>query len=441
MDCGIPFCHDACPTHNLAPDWIAQVHKGNWADAIELLHATTNFPEFTGRVCPAPCEAACVKDLQNDAVDIHTIETAIIDRAWRAGRIRPQPARTHTRRHIAIVGSGPAGLACAQQLARAGHKIEVFEKNRKPGGLLRYGIPDFRLEKHLIDRRIAQMKTEGVMFRTNTHIGRDVSGPDLIGRFDATVLCCGSEHPRRLNVDGANLNGVHMAMDYLTQRNRQESGEWAQERQGERGAISAHGKHVAVVGGGQTGVDCVCTANREGAASVTQIDHNPSPDATVDRLLTWPQKRSRFFIAPCHEEDAACTRLWSTQTKALRGPNNNVGTLHYALVDIERHADGGRTLMERPKTEASLQTDLVLLALGFSHPVHTGLIEDLRLDLDAHGNVAASGRDFATSTPGVFACGDVRRGQSLVVWAIQEGRACAKAVDRYVMNSAHQILG
>ncbi len=432
MDCGTPFCHSGCPTHNLTSDWIARAHAGKWDEALDMLHATTNFPEFTGRVCPAPCEAACVLDLQNAPVGIRKIETAIINRAWREGRVTPQPAQTQTGKRIAIIGSGPAGLACAQQLSRVGHHVEVFDKNQRPGGLLRYGIPDFRLKKRHIDRRIHQMMAEGVVFHTGKHIGIDLPVHHLLNVFDATVLSCGAEHARTLDVDGSTLKGVHLAMDYLTQHNKTHSGEWPIRKH----SINAQGKHVAVIGGGQTGIDCICTANREGAASITQIDHNPSPNEDQNRFMTWPDKRSRFFVAPCHADEAQCENLWAVQTQKLSGSFDKVQTLHYATVDIKYHKDGSRTFIKRPHGRGTLKADLVLLAMGFAHATHTGLIEQLGLTLDERGNAKTSQDTFATNIPTVYACGDMRSGQSLVVNAIQEGRSCAYAVDRDLMGQS-----
>lgn len=430
MDCGIPFCHSGCPTQNQIPDWNELVYQGDWDKALDALHATTNFPEFTGRVCPAPCEAACVLELQAQPVAIHNIETAIIDRGWRENRIHPQPAPHATGHNIAVIGSGPAGLSCAQQLARAGHHVVVFEKNQKPGGLLRYGIPDFRLSKRHIDRRIQQMIAESVIFKTATHV---IDAEALTQHFDAVVLSCGSEQPRHLEAINTDLKGVHYAMTYLSHHNRVHSGEWPC-----KPIITARDKHVVVIGGGQTGVDCVCTANREKAASVTQIDHNPNPaDHPQDRLVVWPQQRSRFYIDPAHALEAECHHLWEAQTQRLHGVDGHVHKLEYARVEIERHTDGSRTITEAPGQRSTIRADLVLLAMGFEHPVHEGLIEDLSLDLDDHGNVAAAFQSFATSQPNVFACGDMRRGQSLVVWAIREGRECARAVDQHLVRETH----
>jgi len=427
MDCGIPYCHQGCPINNIIPDWNDLVYQGNWAEALDVLHSTNNFPEFTGRICPAPCEAACTLNLTDEPVTIKTIECAIIDKAWENGWVRPQIAQHRSGKRVAIVGSGPAGLACAQQLARAGHNVVVFEKSDRIGGLLRYGIPDFKMEKHLIDRRIAQMQAEGVMFRPNRHIGRDIPAQRLVDDFDAVVLAGGSEKPRDLNVPGRELDGVFFAMQVLTQQNRRVAGDRVPDDAG----ILATGKHVIVIGGGDTGSDCIGTSIRQGAERVTQFEILPRPPEKENKELTWPNWPNKLRTSSSQEE--GCERQWCVTTKRFEGENGRVTRIHCAKVEWVQ--DNGRWLMtEVPGSEFAMEADLVLLAMGFIHPVHDGLIQDLGVQTDDRGNVKADTQRYQTSLPKVFSAGDMRRGQSLVVWAIREGRQAARAVDEYLMG-------
>lgn len=403
MDCGVPFCHTGCPVENLIPDWNDLVTASQWRAALDRLHRTNNFPEFTGRVCPAPCEAACTLNLDDAPVTIKTIECAIVDRGWEEGWIVPEVAARGTGKKIAIVGSGPAGLACAQQLARLGHSPTVFEKSDRIGGLLRYGIPDFKMDKALIDRRIAQMEAEGVIFRTNVEVGRAVSVERLMDDYHVLVLAAGAEQPRDLDVPGRALGGVHFAMDYLVQQNRRNVG------LPHAGApILATGKHVIVIGGGDTGSDCIGTANRQGAASVTQLEILPQPPLKEDKALSWPRWPFKLRTSSSQEEGAA--REYSATTMRLEGRSGQIAALH----------------AEQDGTPIVLQTDLVLLAMGFTGPEKGGVISKASADIDPN--------DYTTSGGGVFACGDARRGQSLVVWAIREGRECAAAVDGYLAD-------
>lgn len=419
MDCGIPFCHQGCPVHNMIPDWNDLVYRNRWRQALETLHATNNFPEFTGRVCPAPCEAACTLNLTDEPVTIKQIELAIVERGWKEGWITPDTSRPRTGKKVAVVGSGPAGLACAQQLARAGHDVTVFERNAQPGGLLRYGIPDFKLEKHVIDRRLKQMEEEGCTFRTNCEVGTDVPAQELLDGFDAVVLSGGSEKPRDLPVPGRELDGVHFAMEFLTQQNRRLAGEAIAEPE-----ILATDKHVVVIGGGDTGADCVGTSNRQGAASVTQLEITPMPPEKENKDLTWPLWPQKLRTSTSHEE--GCERMWSVSTKEFVGENGRVTALKCVKVDEK--------FQEIPGSEFELKADLVLLAMGFVHPIHEGMIDSLGLERDQRGNVAADTEDYRASRDKVFACGDMRRGQSLVVWAIREGRQCARSVDAFLMG-------
>ncbi len=428
MDCGIPYCHNGCPVNNLIPDWNDLVYRDKWQEAIRELHRTNNFPEFTGRVCPAPCEAACTLNLDDNPVTIKTIECAIVDRAWEEGWIRPEIPETRTGKRVAIVGSGPAGLACAQQLARAGHAVVVFEKNDRIGGLLRYGIPDFKLSKQLIDRRMAQMRAEGVTFRPNTHVGVDISGKELLDQFDAVVLAGGSEKPRDLPVPGRELQGIHFAMDFLRQQNKRNAGDFIPPEE----EILATGKKVVVIGGGDTGSDCIGTSIRQGAMSVVQLEILPQPPEKEDKLLTWPYWPNKFRTSTSQEE--GCERLFAVSTQRFEGKDGRVTRLHLVKVDWSRDENGRWQMREIPGSEFTLDADLVLLAMGFVHPVHEGLLQELGVELDPRGNVKADTQRYRTSLDKVFAAGDMRRGQSLVVWAIREGRQCARAVDEYLMG-------
>ncbi len=430
MDCGIPFCQTGCPINNIIPDWNDLVYRGRWKEALAVLHSTNNFPEFTGRVCPAPCEEACTLNINNDPVTIKNIEHAIVDKGWEEGWIQPQPPQRRSGRQVAVVGSGPAGLACAQQLARSGHAVTIFEKSDRPGGLLRYGIPDFKLEKSHIERRIGQMVAEGVEFRLNQHVGMNIPARMLLDDYDAVVLTGGSEHPRDLQVPGRELKGVHFAMEFLPQQNRRIAGSHIPEQ----AAITATGKHVVVIGGGDTGSDCVGTSIRQGALSVTQIELLPRPPDGVDRLATWPDWPAKLRTSTSQQEGA--TRDWGVGTKEFTGYNGRVSTLRAIRLDWRKDGRGAPTMHEVPGSEFELQAELVLLALGYLHPVHDGMLKDLGLRLDGRGNVAADDTSYRASAAKVFAAGDMRRGQSLVVWAIREGRQAARAVDEFLMGSS-----
>ncbi|MBL0149241.1 MAG: glutamate synthase subunit beta [Ideonella sp.] len=437
MDCGTPFCNNGCPVNNIIPDFNDLVFRGDWQNAAKVLHSTNNFPEFTGRVCPAPCEAACTLNVNDDAVGIKSIEHAIIDRAWEEGWVTPQPPRTRTGRRVAVVGSGPAGLAAAQQLARAGHDVTLFEKNSRIGGLLRYGIPDFKMEKSHIDRRVEQMKAEGVHFRTGVLVGamptgskvtndakETVSADALKSEFDAVLLTGGSEQSRDLPVPGRDLDGVHFAMEFLPMQNKVVAGDKL------KGQIMATGKHVIVIGGGDTGSDCVGTSNRHGAASVTQFELMPLPPEVEDRPLTWPYWPYKLRTSSSHDE--GCERSFAIATKAFVGTKGKVTGLKTVQLDWQ----GGK-MTEVPGSEKEWKADLVLLAMGFVNPVGT-VLEAFGVDKDARGN-AKAGTDadtgYRTNVDKVFAAGDMRRGQSLVVWAIREGRQAAREVDAYLVGS------
>lgn len=428
MDCGIPFCHQGCPINNIIPDWNDLVYRGRWREALAVLHSTNNFPEFTGRICPAPCEAACTLNLNDEPVTIKTIECAIIDKAWEEAWIVPQIPNHRSGKRVAIVGSGPAGLACAQQLARAGHEVVVYEKNDRIGGLLRYGIPDFKMEKQLIDRRMAQMQAEGVKFRPSTHIGVDMSALRVVEEFDAVVLTGGAEKPRDLPIPGRELAGIYFAMEFLPQQNRRVAGDDLPEEL----TISAANKHVIVIGGGDTGSDCIGTSVRHGAASVTQLEILPKPPVKENKELTWPNWPNKLRSSSSHEE--GCQRDWSVATKAFSGRQGQVNKVQLIRVDWQQDEQGRWQMSEISGSEFELKADLVLLAMGFVHPVHEGMLQELGVALDGRGNVQANTQHHKTSVDKVFVAGDMRRGQSLVVWAIREGRQAARAVDEFLMG-------
>ncbi len=437
MDCGIPFCNNGCPVNNIIPDWNDLVYNGNYREALDVLHSTNNFPEFTGRICPAPCESACTLGINSDPVGIKSIEHFIIDKGWENGWVVPQPAAAKTGKKVAVVGAGPAGMAAAQQLARVGHDVTVFEKNDRVGGLLRYGIPDFKMEKSHIDRRVEQMKAEGVSFRTGVLVGKDfpkeimnlaketVSPEQLQKEFDAVIITGGAEQPRDLPVPGRELDGVHFAMEFLPLQNRVNAGDKLKEQ------IMATGKHVIVIGGGDTGSDCVGTSNRHGAASVAQFELMPMPPENENKSLVWPYWPTKLRTSSSHEE--GCERDWAVATKRLEGKNGKVEKLIAARVEWK---DG--KMVEVPDSEFEMKADLVLLAMGFVAPV-SSVLDAFGIDKDARGNAKATTDGdgcYQTSVPTVFAAGDMRRGQSLVVWAIREGRQCARAVDEFLMGSS-----
>jgi glutamate synthase (NADPH) small chain len=433
MDCGIPFCHTGCPVNNLIPDWNNLVYREQWRTASETLHSTNNFPEFTGRVCPAPCEASCTLNIQDTPVSIKTIECQIVDRAWEEGWLQPMVAPKKSGKTVAVVGSGPAGMACAQQLARAGHGVTLFEKSDRIGGLLRYGIPDFKMEKHLIDRRIRQMQAEGVVFRPNVEVGVAVSLTMLMADYDAVVLSGGAEAPRDLPVTGREISGIHYAMDFLTQQNKRVAGD-AEEKAAPGGTLSAKGKHVVVIGGGDTGSDCIGTSNRHGAASITQLEIMPQPPAKENKPLVWPDWPLKMRTSSSHQE--GCDRDFAVQTKRAVGDNGKITALECVKVDWQLGDGGKMNLVEVPGSEFTLKADLVLLAMGFVGPRKAGLVEQAGVELDNRGNVKADTSSYKTSKAKIFSCGDMRRGQSLVVWAIREGRQCARGVDEFLMGSS-----
>ena len=431
MDCGIPFCQSGCPVNNIIPDWNDLVYHGGWREALAVLHSTNNFPEFTGRVCPAPCEAACVLNINDNPVAIKSIEQAIIDRGYAEGWVVPQIPRHKTGKKVAVVGSGPAGMACAQQLARAGHDVTLFEKNDRIGGLLRYGIPDFKMEKHLIDRRVEQMTLEGVTFRPNAHVGVTIAAKELLGQFDAIALTGGSEKPRDLPVPGRELDGIHFAMDFLPLQNKRVAGDKVDN------PLAATGKHVVVIGGGDTGSDCIGTSIRQGAASVVNFELMPQPPEHENKPLTWPYWPLKMRTSSSHEEGAE--RDFAVTTKRFEGKGGKVQSLTACHVEWVKDEKGGMKMKEVPGTEFTIPAQLVLLAMGYVHPVHEGLVEQLGVAKDARGNVKASTEGpgcYATSVAKVFAAGDMRRGQSLVVWAIREGRQCAREVDAFLMGAS-----
>ena len=429
MDCGIPFCTSGCPVNNIIPDWNDLVYRQEWRQALEVLHSTNNFPEFTGRICPAPCEAACTLNINDDAVGIKSIEHAIIDKGWEQGWVTPLPPVAKTGRRVAVVGSGPAGLAVAQQLARAGHAVTLFEKNDRIGGLLRYGIPDFKMAKSNIDRRMAQMQAEGVEFRANQHIGVDVPADKILAEYDAVVLSGGAEQARDLPVPGRELDGVHFAMEFLPQQNKANAGDKLARQ------IKAGGKHVVVIGGGDTGSDCVGTSNRQGAASVTQFELLPRPPEQENRPLTWPYWPQKMRSSSSHEE--GCARDWAVATKEFIGGEGKDRGRLAAIKAVRLDWKGGR-MSEIPGSEFIVKADLAFLAMGFLGPVGR-VLDAFGVDRDARSNARADTEGqaaYATSVAKVFTAGDMRRGQSLVVWAIREGRQCARAVDEFLMGSS-----
>ena len=426
MNCGIPYCHNGCPVNNIIPDWNHLVYEGDWQAALEVLHSTNNFPEFTGRICPAPCEASCTLNITDQPVTIKSIECAIVDRGWQEGWIVPQLPAQRTGKTVAVVGSGPAGMAAAQQLARAGHSVTLFEKNDRLGGLMRYGIPDFKMEKDQINRRLMQLQAEGVVLKESTEIGVHVSVDSLRENFDAIVLSGGAEDPRQLTIPGAEMAGVRLAMEFLTQQNKRNAGD-DELRAAPRGSLFATGKHVIVIGGGDTGSDCVGTSNRQGAASVTQIEIMPRPPEHEDKALTWPDWPLKLRTSSSHEEGVE--RDWAINAKRVLGQDGKVTGLECIRVEWV----GGK-MQEMAGSEFVLQADLILLAMGFVGPKKQGLLDQAGVELDPRGNVAANVSNYATSDPQIFACGDMRRGQSLVVWAIREGRQAARAVDEMLMG-------
>jgi glutamate synthase (NADPH/NADH) small chain len=437
MDCGIPFCSNGCPVNNVIPDWNDLVYKQQWRSALDVLHSTNNFPEFTGRICPAPCEAACTLNINDDAVGIKSIEHAIIDKGWAEGWVTPQVPSRKTGKKVAVVGSGPAGLACAQQLARAGHAVTVFEKSNRIGGLLRYGIPDFKLEKSHIDRRLSQMEAEGVEFCPSTYVGDAANAEDgltvrtpesLKAEFDAIVLSGGAENPRDLPIPGRELKGIHFAMDFLRQQNKVGAGDRIAKQ------TLAKGKHVIVIGGGDTGSDCVGTSNRQGAASVTQFELMPKLPGEENKGLTWPYWPAKLRTSSSHDE--GCERDWAVTSKSFEGKGGKVEKLVAARLEWFKDEATGQTKMrEIEGSQFDIPADLVLLAMGFVSPVRN-VLEAFNVDLDARGNAKANTDDYSTSAGKVFAAGDMRRGQSLIVWAIREGRQCARSVDEYLMGAS-----
>jgi len=425
MDCGIPFCHTGCPLGNLIPEWNDLIYRDAWVEATERLHATNNFPEFTGRLCPAPCETACVEGINRDPVTIKNVEVAIADKAWDDRRVEPVMTEWHTLKTVAIVGSGPAGLAAAQQLTRMGHTVVVYERADAVGGLLRYGIPEFKLEKAVLDRRLKQMVREGTVFKTGVDIGTDITGEQLTDRFDAVILAIGSTVPRDLDVPGRDLAGIHQAMEFLPQANRAALGQEV------TGQIVATGKHVVIIGGGDTGADCLGTSLRQGAASVTQLEILPEPSVGRPAGQPWPTYPLVYRVSSAHEEGGE--RLYAVNTREFVGADGHVTGLRLEEVRLE----GGR-FAPVEGSERVLAADLVLLAMGFLHPQRVGVVEQLGVDLDARGNIAR-GEDYQTSVPGVFVCGDAGRGQSLIVWAIAEGRSCANGVDAFLQGEPSQL--
>jgi glutamate synthase (NADPH/NADH) small chain len=427
MDCGVPFCQSnyGCPVQNMIPDWNDLVYQGRWRDALKMLHSTNNFPEFTGRLCPAPCESACVLGIIDDPVSIRVIEWNIIDRGFDEGWITPVVPERFTGQKVAVVGSGPAGLAAAQQLARAGHSVTVFERDDRIGGLLRYGIPDFKMEKWVIDRRLDQMQAEGVQFKTNVHVGKDITVGELHRNFHAICLATGAMVARELPVPGRELKGIHLAMEYLTQQNKINAGGEIDLSQ----RVSAQGKRVVIIGGGDTGSDCLGTVHRQGAARVAQFELLPQPPPSRAESTPWPLWPMQLRSSHAHEE--GCEREWSVSTKRFSGKNGQVTKLHAVRVELKKGEQGQSLIVEMPGTDFELDADLVLLAMGFTGPVKEGLLTDLGVKLDSRGTAAVD-ENYMTNVEGVFACGDAKRGASLIVWAIREGRDAAKGIDQYL---------
>ncbi|OJX52549.1 glutamate synthase subunit beta [Devosia sp. 66-22] len=420
MDCGVPYCHNGCPVNNQIPDWNDLVYRGDWLKALKNLHSTNNFPEFTGRICPAPCEAACTLNIQDVPVNIKSIECAIVDKGFEEGWITPDINPNKTGRKVAVIGSGPAGMAAAQQLARAGHDVHLYEKNKQAGGLMRYGIPNFKLEKWQLDRRLEQMQAEGVTLHLGVHVGRDVSMDELVAQYDAVALAGGAEKPRDLPIPGRDLDGIHFAMDFLSQQNKRVTGENLDNVK----PILAEGKHVVVIGGGDTGSDCIGTSNRQGALSVTQIEIMPAPPEKENKPLVWPLWPMKMRTSSSQEEGVV--RDFAVATIRFEGENGVVKKLICARADDK--------FQPIPGTEFELKADLVTLAMGFLGPVQEGMVKDLGIELDKRGNVFADTFQYKTSREKVFSCGDMRRGQSLVVWAIREGRQCARSIDQFLMG-------
>lgn len=426
MDCGIPFCHQGCPLGNLIPDWNDLVYRNHWREAIDRLHATNNFPEFTGTLCPAPCEGACVLGINDNPVNIKAVELAIIDRAFEEGWVTPEPPVVETGKRVAVVGSGPAGLAAAQQLRRAGHDVTVFERDDRIGGLLRYGIPEFKMEKRVLDRRLAQMEAEGVVFRPGVNVGVDISAAELLEQFNAVLLAGGATIPRNLDVPGRELNGVHFAMDFLTPQNRQCEGDAVDQ------VISAEGKHVVILGGGDTGADCLGTSHRQHAASVTSLEIMPQPPEIRAEDNPWPEYPRVYKVASAHEEGGE--RLYSVSTKRFVGNDEgNVTGLELIDVEWQKGDDGRMQLVDKPGTERVLPCDLALLAMGFTGPQNEGLLSTMGVELTPRSNVKRD-QNWQTSVEGVFVAGDMQRGQSLIVWAIAEGRSAAAAIDTFLLG-------
>ncbi len=423
MDCGIPFCHTGCPVNNQIPDWNDLVYSDNWEQASANLHSTNNFPEFTGRICPAPCEASCTLNITDESVTIKTIECAIVDKAWKNGWIKPMVSTEKTGKNIAIIGSGPAGLAAAQQLARQGHSVDVYEKNSKAGGLLRYGIPDFKMEKHHIDRRVEQMQAEGVTFHFEKNIGVDLSMADIEKNYDAIILSGGSEKPRDLPIEGRDLSGIHFAMDFLPLQNKVISYEISENEK----SITANGKHVVVIGGGDTGSDCIGTSFRQGALSVTQLEIMPEPPEKENKQMTWPYWPLKMRTSSSQAEGAM--RDFSVLTESFEGSDGILTGLNCTRVDDN--------LKKIDNSAFKIKADLVLLAMGFVHPIHEGLLKQIGVTLNDRGNVQANENDYMTNINKIFVAGDMRRGQSLVVWAIREGRQVAHSVDKYLMGQTN----